>query len=523
MYYCRLALTALTVGVVLLTACGAPESTRPQGLPSGGERLAESQVLKVRFYDDPSGFDPATLFRIETENIAFNIYSGLTTYESKTGRLIPDLAERWETTDQRHWTFHLRKGVKWQKGYGELSAGDVIYSYQRILDPATGSPYRTQFANVDSIQAPDSSTVAIALKTPDANFLHQVANYHQGQVLKKEAVEKAGDQYKWNPAGTGPFAFESFTPGSEIVLTRHEGYFRGTPALERIHFRIIKDDDTGAIALQNGEVDFAMRIRSEEALKRLQADGRFDLNPSEIGNSTTIFNLQVKPLSDIRVRRAWAHALDYDAIVKAVGPLSYKKASGLLPQWMDVYTDDVPRYEYNPERARQLLREAGYPNGFTVKHPATAATGVTELQQLEQSYLARVGINVEYELLDTPVFNQRRNRGDFDVAGRLFPAANPDTILFSYLHPDNMAPGGLNGARYNNPEVTSKLEAARAEGDSARRKQLYAEVQRLALTDLAYWPATTNLHHWPSYKWVRGVALNPLTQVNYYEVSILAH
>ncbi len=514
-------LSSLAILGILGPGCAAP-AQQPGPAPQSGGALADKQVLRVRFFDDPTGFDPATLFRVETENIAFNIYSGLVTYD-KSGAIVPDLAENWETKDQRTWTFNLRKGIEWQKGYGKLTAEDVLYSYNRILNPNTASPYRGEFKNVDSLQAPDAGKVVITLKAPDANFLHQVANYHQGQVLKKEAVEKFGDQYKWNAVGTGPFALESFTPSSEIVLVRHEGYFRGKPTLERILFRIIKDDDTGAVALQNGEVDLAMRISPNETLKRLEADGRFNMHRGLTGQALHMFNPDVKPLSDVRVRRAFAHAIDREAIIKATNPLTDKKVINLVPDFMDVYTDNVPRYDYNPERAKQLLAEAGYPNGFTVRALGVAATGVTEDQQLEQSYLAKVGIKLEYDLVDTPTFTRRRNTGEFQIASRLLPAMSPDTILFSFLHPDNAAPKGLNGARYNNPELTQNLEAARAEGDPQRRKQRYADVQRIAMTDLPYLPTFQRFYVFPTYKWVDGVAINPMSQVMYYGMKILAH
>jgi ABC-type transport system substrate-binding protein len=485
--------------------------------------LAASQVLKVRFYDDPSGFDPATLFRIETENIAFNIYSGLTTYDSSTGKIVPDLAESWESADQKTWKFNLRKGVQWQKGYGELTSADVKYSYERMMNPAMASPYRAEFNNVEAIETPDANTVVIKLKRPDGNFLHQVANYHQGQVVKKEAIEKAGDQYKWNPVGTGPFAFESFTPGAQIVLVRHDGYFRGPAKLEKIVFSIIKDDETAAVALQGGEVDLAMRVSPTETLKRLEADNRFVLNSGAGGIALTMFNPQFEPFNDVRVRQAWAHAIDRDAIVKATTPLTAKKFQNVLNDWMDIYAADVPTYDFNVEKAKQLLSEAGYANGFTVKQLATSATGVTEAAQLEKSYLAKVGINLEFDLVDTPTLNTRRNSADFQLAGRLLPAMNPDTILFSYLHPDNFAPKGMNSARYNNPDLVSKLEAARAEIDPAKRRQLYSEVQKIALTDLWYLPNTVSVVYWPGFTWVTGVAISPLSQVNFYDVRMLAH
>src|SRR4051812_7526367 len=110
---------------------------------------AQEKTLRVRFYDDPAGFDPANIFRTENENIAFNIFSGLTTYIGASGEIAPDLAESWETTDNKRWVFKLRHNVKWHKGYGDFTSADVVYSYNRIRDPATASPYASEFASID--------------------------------------------------------------------------------------------------------------------------------------------------------------------------------------------------------------------------------------------------------------------------------------------------------------------------------------------------------------------------------------
>ena len=167
--------------------------------------LAQEKTLRVRFYDDPAGFDPANVFRIENENIAFNLFSGLTTYDSQTGKIIPDLAESWETKDNINWVFKLRRGVQWHKGFGEVTSADVLYSFQRILDPATASPYRSELGGVVKMEAPDDYTVVIQLNAPDGNFLHTVANYHQGQIVNRKAIEAAGRQVRWQPVGTGPY------------------------------------------------------------------------------------------------------------------------------------------------------------------------------------------------------------------------------------------------------------------------------------------------------------------------------
>ena len=481
---------------------------------------AQEKTLRVRFYDDPAGFDPANIFRTENENIAFNLFSGLTTYDSATGKIAPDLAESWETTDNKIWTFKLRRNVKWHKGYGDFTSADVLYSLNRIRDPATASPYASELSGVVKIEASDDFTVVIELSSPDGNFLHTVANYHQGQIVNKKAIEAAGKQVRWQPIGTGPYYLDSIDVNSRFILKRHKDYFRGPAPIETIIFQIIKDEATGTIALRKGEVDLVMRSNRDENLQTLAREG-FRMNRvDDYAPSLRVFNLSHKALSDIRVRRAVAHAIDYDAINKATSPLLQKATPSMLMPWMDIFTPDVPRYPYNPDLARKLLAEAGYPKGFSFKNLGTSAQGVTEFQQFEIDYLSQVGIKMEMELVDTPTFNQRRNNGDFDSTSRLLPAVNPDMVLFSYLHPDNIAPRGLNGARYNNPKVTAMLSQARAELDPRKRMETYGELQKIVMTDLPYLPMYSNAAVWPSKQSVTGVRVNYMAQVNFFEVDM---
>ncbi|KPP91335.1 MAG: peptide/nickel transport system substrate-binding protein [Rhodobacteraceae bacterium HLUCCA08] len=481
---------------------------------------ADSKTLRVRFYDDPAGFDPANIFRIENENIAFNLFSGLTSYDSRTGEIIPDLATSWETSDNKTWTFRLREGVEFHKGYGSVTAEDVIYSYSRILDEATASPYRGTMAGIVRMEAPDPYTVVIELDAPNGGFLHTVANYHQGQIVSRRAIEDAGDQVRWKPVGTGPYYLESIDVTSQIVLKRHEGYFRGPAPIETIVFDIIKDEATATIALRNGEVDLVMRSNREENLTTLRAEG-FQMNSVEnYAVALKVLNPEFAPFADSRVRQAIAHAIDYDAITGAISPSLSQGTTSILLPWMPVYSDDIPTYPYDPDRARALLAEAGYGDGFSFRHLGTSAQGVTELQQFEIDFLAQVGLDMQMELVDTPTFNQRRNAGEFEMATRLLPAIDPDLILFSYLHPDNTVPGGLNGARYDNPEVTDLLIAARAEPDPETSFAQYAELQRIVMSELPYIPTYANNVFWPGKPTVTGVNINYLAQVNFFEVDV---
>ena len=514
----------LALGAIVASACSpaAQPTTGQAGAASGP--VSTRDTLIVRLWDNPQGFDPATLFRIETENIAFNIYSALTTYDPQTGEIIPDLAERWDSPDATTWTFHLRRGVQWQGGYGELTSKDVLYSYKRVMDPATGSPYRGEFANVEELSAPDDYTVVITLKAPDANFLHQVASYHQGQVVKQEAVERYADQYPFNPVGTGPFALERFIQNSEIILARHEAYFKGPAPLRRVTFRIIKDDSTAEIALKNREVDIAGRLTDNASLARVVNDNRFTIYRADgYAINLMMFNLEFEPFVKKEVRHAIAHAIDRKAVIDATSPLTQIVAENMLPNWMPVFTSDIPKYAYDPARSRALLQDAGYPAGFSFKRTNTAAGGgVAETDLLQQDFLSKVGIKMDFELVETTVYNQRRNSGDFQQAGRLLPAVNPDTILFGYLHPMNIAPKGLNGARYNNATVAGLLEQARGEVSAERRNQLYAEAQRLAMSDLPYLPIAQSGTTWPAWTAVKGVAINKLANVDFWPVTVEA-
>jgi peptide/nickel transport system substrate-binding protein len=529
-------LGALALATLLLAACsgGGPDSGGAAGAAPAVAWLTNGDIpaveaanvvpdatLRIRFYDEPSGFDPASIFRVESENIAFNVYSGLVTYDGVTGEIVPDVATGWSTTDNTTWTFTLREGVTFHHGYGDLTAEDVVYSYQRIKDPATGSPYASEFATLTSVVAPDPRTVVITLSAPDGNFLHKVANYHQGQIVSREAIEAFGKDYPFNPIGSGPYMFSDYVPGSSFVLTRFDGYYGGPAPVATINYSIIKDDETAAIALQNGEVDVVMRQRGDERIAELARAGYRMYFREAYGISLKMFNPEVPALADVRVRQAWAHAVDWTTIRSTVSPLSSSTSANMLPPWMDVTTDDIPTYAYDPEQARRLLAEAGYADGLTVTQLGRTSDGITQEDQLEQAYLAEVGITLEFELVDTAVNNQRRNSGDFQVAGRLLPAINPDTILFSYLAPENIAPEGLNGARYDNPELYATLLQARAALDPAQRQELYAQVQRMAMTDLPYLPSFMAHQIWPASTAVRGIAINPLAQVNLHSVYVV--
>jgi peptide/nickel transport system substrate-binding protein len=255
--------------------------------------------------------------------------------------------------------------------------------------------------------------------------------------------------------------------------------------------------------------------------QRLKADSRVALNESDRGGNVgvVIFSGKNQYLKDARVRKAFTHAIDRPTVAKAVSPITGKSWDNLVPGWMDIYNPNVPKYEYSVAKAKELLSAAGYKDGdITIKG---LTQKVEDQEQLYQDYLSKVGIKLEFDIVDTPTYNSRRNRGEFDVTTRSLPAVNPDDILFGYLHPANFSPNGFNGALYNNPRVTGLLESARQEVDFERRKGMYGEVQKLAMEDLPYMIRSHGTSMEIAFKWLAGIESNPLGNMIYYNVKVL--
>jgi ABC-type transport system substrate-binding protein len=501
---------------------GSSTSTTTEGGSASTEHspdLADNQVVRRRITQEHIPFDPATIFRVNTEEIAFHVYSALTTYGPKDDTAVPDLASAWEITDGgAAYTFKLNKGVKWHKNFGEFTSEDVVYSYKRILDPATSSSYVPNFTLIDSIQAPDAYTVVIKLKSPDGNFLHQVANYHQGAIVNRKAIESLGKDYGYQPVGTGPFVFDHYTPGQETVLTRFADYFKGPATLSQIIFRKIADAETAAIALQNEEIDVLGSVSNEATYRRLEADPRISVRQTEkVGHvSVGLFNANAKPLDDPRVRKALSHAVDREAVVKATAPINGRVWKNIIPSWMTVSNPDVPWFAYDPTTAKQLLSAAGATN-LSFKYLNTAAS---EENQFYADYWSKIGVKVEFDLVDEPTFNARRVANDYQLSYRGLPSINPDDMLFGYFHSAYFAPKGYNTARFSNPDVDRLLETARAELDAEKRKKAYFEAQAKAMSDAPYMPMNMNRRVDINLKWIDPAEANPLTNVLFYPTKV---
>lgn len=482
---------------------------------------AQEKALRVRIGSDMTGLDPAKLFNIENQTISNHIYNGLVRYEyEKSGAIAPDLAERWDlSADGRTYTFHLRKGVKWHKGHGELTADDVKFSYDRILDPKTGSRYQGEFKLVEAIEVVDPNTVRIRLKSKYPGFLNKVAAYNQGFVVSRKAMEKLGDQYATNPVGTGPFVFESWSPKNQVVLVANKEYFAGAPKLDRVVFRLIQEETTAEIALQRGEIDVFFALQNAEVIGRLSKAAGVTVHRRTANHTINmVLNSTYEPLGKPAVRRAIAHAVN----LKALREVFFNGLKG-QPNWVltssfEEAAKDLTEWPYDPDKARALLREAGYPNGFKLTITSFTLQPYDKIAVVLADDLRKAGIDVNVQILERAAYLAARGAGTPHVVltGVTGPA-DPDQPLWNLLHSSSFPPG-LNTARYKG--IDPVLESAQVELDRTKRLALYRQIQQKIREDVPVVPLYNDQLFAASRTGVKNFAPDPQFTMNAYPVTI---
>ena len=463
---------------------------------------AQEKVLRVRIGSDMTGLGPAKLFNIENQTVSNHVFNGLVRYEyEKSGGIVPDLAEKWElSADGKTYTFHLRKGVKWHRGYGELTADDVKFSYDRVLDPQTASRYRGEFKLVEAVEVVDPLTVRIRLKAKYPGFLNKVAAYNQGFVVSRKAMEKLGDKFATEPIGTGPFVFESWSPKNQVVLVANKEYFLGAPKLDRIIFRVIQEE-------------------TAEVIERLSKVPGITVHRRTANHTINmILNATYEPLGKPLVRRAIAHALN----LKAMREVFFSGLKG-QPNWVLTASfpesaKDLTEWPYDPEKAKALLREAGYPSGFKITITSFTLQPYDKIAVLLADDLRKVGIDASVQILERAAYLAARSAGTPHVVltGVTGPA-DPDQPLWNLLHSSSFPPG-LNTARYAG--IDELLESAQVELDRGKRLAIYRQIQAKLREDVPVVPLYNDVLFAASRAGVKNFAPDPQFTMNASGVTI---
>jgi len=491
-----------------------------------GTAPADDGVYRRPIANDPATLDPALIADVYGRSVAQQIFDGLVSFD-QTLAITPSIAQFWRASrDGLTWTFTLRKGVHFHHGR-ELTADDVVYSLTRVLDPRLTSGAADLFTNirgapefrrgevprVTGLVALDRYTVQVSLTETSVPFVSVLA-VGQAKIVPRDLAERDAAAFGVKPVGTGPFRFERWERGREIVLSANPKYFDGPPRLSRLVYRIFP----------GGQLDEMYEEFVKGELEDTQPPTR-DYRRAITGNRHTYvrrptltvrfygFNTRTKPLDDRRVRQAIVAAIDREAIVEHIHLGKHTVARGIVPPGTLGFNPALIAPGYDPARARALLAEAGYPAGRGLPRIELWSTVINDATQKEHDLirrsLAAVGIHAEFKYLtDWPAFSKALTEGrlpGFQYAWHA-DVPDPDNFLTKLFH----SKSARNFARYRNPVVDELLDAARATPDVQRRVELFRRAEQVIVDDAPILPIWHHSYERLFQPWVRSVEVNGL-------------
>jgi ABC-type transport system substrate-binding protein len=482
---------------------------------------SEPNTLVMIIESSPTNLDPRVGLDARSERIDNLIFDDLLSRGNDLD-VAPGLAERWEIPDPLTYIFHLHRGVRFHDGR-PLTSRDVKWTFDSMLQGMVRSTKTANYKFVDHIDAPDDLTVVFHMKEPDAPLLWNLSDGAMGIV-----PYGSGDEMTLHPIGSGPFKFVSAETDREVILERNPDYWGEKAKLGRVRFAVVPDETTEALELRKGSGDIAINSLTPDTVVTLARDPRLKV---ERGAGTTLaylaFNLRDPILKNVRVRQAIAYALDRRPMIEYLWRGEAQPARSILPAQSWAYNGDVPAYEHDPDKARQLLDAAGYPAVDGVRFHITMKTSTDPNTRLMvavmQQQLREVGIVLDIRSFEFATFFSDVQHGAFQMYGLRWIGGNEDPDIFEYaFHSSKFPPNGANRDYYSNPKVDALIDQARREVDPKLRKPLYAEVQRILADDVPYinlWYLDNVMVHTSR---VRNIQLNPAGNFDFLRTAELA-
>ena len=462
---------SLSVLCSLACACARPLPPPPR-------------YLQVDIEISPTATDPRFATDLISSQITELIFDSLVKID-RDGRFVRDLAESVERPDDTHVIFHLKQGIHFSDGR-ELTARDVKFTYDSIRSPSSLSPKEGGLAELKSVDAPDDHTVVFTTRRPYAPALEM------GMLgIVPEGIPSPARGEGLSPPGTGPFRMTRYVRDDAAWLDRNP--YRPAPAGSPagIVFKVVPDATVRALELLEGVCDVAPNDIEPEVLPYLLGNTNLSLNQAPGTRYIYLtFNFRNPQLRDLRVRRAIAYAIDRKAIVNSFLRGTARIATGMLVPENWAYDGKVKVYDYDPDKARRLLDEAGYRAGaggmrdLKFIYKTTPEGG--RLAEVIQAMLARVGIRIEIRSNEWATFYNDLTRGNFDLASSRWIGVNDPSHYYLTFESTMVPPRGMNRGAYSNPEMDALDEQGIATIDPSQRRAIYGRIQQLAAEDLPY-------------------------------------
>nr|PZN39244.1 MAG: hypothetical protein DIU70_09710 [Bacillota bacterium] len=470
----------LALAMAGLTACGGGKA--PQGGDGGQQGQSPEQKVVIAVSGEPTTLDPHKSFSGNVFGVTNQIYESLLA-RNPDGSLAPRLATEYRALDPTTWEFKLREGVKFHDGT-PFDAQAVKFSLDRLRDPATRAPGAYVVSMIKEVQVVDDHTVRIVTDKPFAPLPAHLAHPVAAIVSPAAAQQDLGKE----PVGTGPFKFKELKPGESVTLVAYPDYWGGKPKIETVVMRVIPEAGTQIVELKAGTVDLITSIPPER-FAELESDPNLTATRF-LGWGTVYlgFNMKEGPLSNPKVRQAIAHALDRKAMVETLRQGMAQEATAMVPPRVAGAPPGIQPVPYDPDRARQLLQEAGVTLPLKVKLHTYDNTETRQIAGAIQAQLKEIGIDVEVSVTDFGTFDQDTRQPDHGLFLSQWGTVTMDAdyAYWAWLHSSQQEAD--NRAFYRNPQVDQWLEEARATTDLEARTRLYTQIEQQLQQDLPYLP-----------------------------------
>lgn len=460
--------------LLLLTACGGGgNKTIQSSSDSDSEQTVKKDTLIARTLADPTTFDPVKSSDINEQIIHYQIHESLVR-EEQDGSLVPAIAEKLEFSDDAlEINITLRDNVKFHNGE-MVTVDDVVFSLNRSIE----SPFTTKVtSSMEKAEKIDDKTVLLKLKHPYAPILGCLASSYLS-IVPEKVVKADPEAFEKNPVGAGAYVFKEMKSGEKIVMEAFQDYYRGPASIKHLTFRIIPDATTALIALEKGEIDMTRPSQANADRQAIMDNPDLTYHEAEqAGYFMIAFNNAKGIFSNRELREAVSYAIDRDDILDgAINGMGTTVDVAMPGVCSEYYPKDFKAHEYNIEKAKQLIKDAGYPNGFKVKAKIIGAENYMKPMEIIQEQLRQVGISVEIEGMERGAwFSDVFNGGNYEMTfyGVAIPVVDPDFATYSYFHSTMSDGKGNNLMNVKIPELDKVLEAGRTSQDKDERIKLY--------------------------------------------------
>ncbi len=459
-------------------------------------------TLKMAWASSPRTLDPALTIQGDEYMITQAAYDNLTRVDENL-RPQPMLATQWTPDAQsKVWTFTLRKGVKFHHGR-ELKASDVVFTFERILDPKTGSPGRNAMGPIEKVEAVDDYTVRFRMATPYADLPVSVGVTF-GRIVPADRADKLATE----PSGTGPFRVVEFKPGERTRMVRFADYWdKPRPYLDELWQVNMPQQATQVASLSGGDVHMMFEVPVAFIGTLEKARGVSLVSVKSTSFQPVVMATDRKPFDDNRVRLAMKLLLDREAIIKAIWQGRGTIANDHPVPDINPFHVALPQRTRDVARAKQLLAEAGHPQGFSTEiWTSNERVGMQELAVAVQQMVAPVGVKIEVKTVPWSVFNSNVYKKEGLYINNWFGRATTDETLFPYFH----STGSWNEGKYANPKLDKLLEDGRSLTEAGKRKEAYAEAQKV-ISDEGHYAVVYHTQYTSAMRSsVKGYTLHPL-------------